>query len=195
MTHPSELEQQLQRELKLPRARGRLVDLARRRAVRGTGTVSIESDRIRQREIGVIQNIEHLRPQLQIQSLADSDPLEKRSVDADQTGAAELTPPRVAKGARNRHLEGPRIVPLIRRPQNHFPVEIRIPVGYIGVTPVACAGIIEANHRRHGEAALSVDDPIPLPAADHLVHPPADAASETLPVAERQLITEVRIQL
>ena len=42
-----------------------------------------------------------------------------------------------------------------------------------------------------GETTLSGDDPVPLPAADQKVLPPAGPASEVLAISERQLIAEV----
>src|SRR2546428_7606179 len=63
-------EQQLQRELDLPRGRCGVCDDPARGAVVG----ALENNLIRVREIGVIQNIEYLRTELQIQAFAHSDP-------------------------------------------------------------------------------------------------------------------------
>src|SRR2546422_4285056 len=62
-------EQQLQRELDLPRGRCGVCDDPARGAVVG----ALENNLIRVREIGVIQNIEYLRTELQIQAFAHSD--------------------------------------------------------------------------------------------------------------------------
>ena len=61
---------ELQRELELPREprRGNLPG-------RLTVVASLENDIVRVNEIGVIENIEGLHPELHIQSLADSKPL------------------------------------------------------------------------------------------------------------------------
>src|SRR5437899_9175578 len=72
-------ELQLQRELDLPRCRGRRCNDPARRAVLG----ALEKNLIRVREVGVIQNIERLGAELQIQSLTDSHPLQQRSVDVE----------------------------------------------------------------------------------------------------------------
>src|SRR2546426_11951771 len=64
-------EQQLQRKLDLPRRRRGGVNDPARGAVLG----ALEENLIRVREIRVIQHIEHLGPELQIQSLTDSHPL------------------------------------------------------------------------------------------------------------------------
>ena len=61
-------EQQLERELDLPRGRGGSCNDSARGAVLG----ALENNLIRVREIRVIQNIERLGPELQIQSLTDS---------------------------------------------------------------------------------------------------------------------------
>jgi hypothetical protein len=48
---------------------------------------SLENDRIRVKEIGVIENIEGLHPELHIHSLGDAKLLEHRSVDVNQARA------------------------------------------------------------------------------------------------------------
>jgi hypothetical protein len=68
-------------------------------------------------------------------------------------------------------------------------LEVRIPVRCVGYIGVACPGIIKANHRREGEAALRGDDAVPLPAADQQVLESAG------PAPERQLIAEARTEL
>src|SRR5437660_9704705 len=72
-------ELQLERELDLPRVRGGRCNDRARGAVLG----ALEENLIRVREIGVIQNIEHLGPELQIQSLTDSHPLQQGRVDVE----------------------------------------------------------------------------------------------------------------
>ena len=64
----AESKQELQRELDLPRGRGGICNDPTRRAV----GVAQENDFVREREIGVIENIERLGSELQIQSLTDS---------------------------------------------------------------------------------------------------------------------------
>ena len=76
---------ELHRDLDLPRSPDRRGKDPRRGAVATAG----ESDWIRVREIGVIEKVEGLCPELQIQSLIDSDLLEEGSVDVDQVRAAE----------------------------------------------------------------------------------------------------------
>src|SRR5438093_8854988 len=88
-------ELQLQRELDLPRGRGGSVNDAARGAVLG----ALEENLIRVREIGVIQNIEHLGPELQIQSLTESHPLQQRRVDVEQARTTERTASHVSEGA------------------------------------------------------------------------------------------------
>src|SRR5437868_1734668 len=72
---------QLQRKLKLARGPVRLSNHARR----GADSTAIENDLIRVREIGVIENVESLRPELQRQCLGDGELLEQRRVEVDQT--------------------------------------------------------------------------------------------------------------
>ena len=72
---PQNSEQQLQRELDLPRGGGRLRNLAGRTAIAVVGAVALENDLIRQSEIGVIENIKRFRPELQCHALPDGDPL------------------------------------------------------------------------------------------------------------------------
>src|SRR5256885_11794399 len=48
---------------------------------------------------------------------------------------------------------------------------------------------------RDGKPALSSNDPIPLPAPNQAVYPPAGAAAKVLPGPERQLIAEIRVEL
>src|SRR5437879_6007056 len=105
-------EQEFQSELNLPRERGRAGNLPRRGAVVGAG----ENNFARIREIGVIEKIEDLRPELQLPSLGDSDVLEQRSVNVSEVGATERTARHVPEGPLKRQLEGMRIEPLIRAP-------------------------------------------------------------------------------
>src|SRR5713226_5050842 len=123
-------EQELQRELDLPRGRGRGPNGARRGADFGAR----EDDLDWVLEIGVIEKIEDLRPELQIQSLADSDLLEQRSVHVNQTRATERSARHVPEGSLSRQQEGPRIEPLIRVLQNHRSFEVGVPVGCGGNT-------------------------------------------------------------
>ena len=69
------LKHELQRELELSRGRRR-GHLARRGIVGVAGAIASKNDRIRVEEVGVIQNIERFRPELLIESLADSELLE-----------------------------------------------------------------------------------------------------------------------
>src|SRR5207244_6477137 len=97
--------------------------------------------------------------------------------------------------ARRRRREGTGIEPVVYFAQYHRPFKVRIQVGYVDGSSVAGAGIIEPNQRREGETALSVEDPIPLPAPDQIVHPTAGVTAKALAVPERQLIAEVGIEL
>src|SRR5262249_13008083 len=109
-------EQQLQRELDLPRGCGRICNLAGRLAIAVAGAVALENHLIREREIGVIENIERFRAELQRHALPHGDPLEQGSVDVKQARAAERTAPHVSEGASNRHLEGTGIEPVVHCP-------------------------------------------------------------------------------
>src|SRR5439155_15351649 len=80
-------------------------------------------------------------------------------------------------------------------PQNHQLLEVQITVRYVGMTRVPTTRSIGARQRREGESARNPEAPIPLPAADQLVHDTDGAASEALPVPKRQLITGVRVEL
>jgi len=187
---PATLKHQLQGKLELPRGRRRR-NLPGRVAIGVFGAVANKNDRIRVEEIRVIEEIERLRPELQVKSLVDTELLEKRSVGVDQTGSPDRPARDVPKGSGNRQDEGLRIEPMIHGPQNRVPVKGRIPTGHVGDIGIASSGIVEANHRRLGEATLSGDDPVPLPAADQKVLPPGGPASEVLAISERQLIAEV----
>src|SRR5262249_54280166 len=191
----SMLEHQPQRELDLPRGRGRRRNLAGRVANAVVGAVALPNDPIRVREIRMIENIEHFRAELQIHAFPDGNPLEQGRVDVKQARATERTPSRVAVGARSRHREGTGIEPAVHSARNYLPLKVWIQVGYVDGSSVAAAGIIEADQRRKGEAALSVEDPIPLPAPNQMVHPAGCATAKVLPVSERQLIAEVRVEL
>src|SRR6266487_2146323 len=107
----------------------------------------------------------------------------------------KFKPSRIAEGAGGRHREGAGIEPVVHSTRNYVPLKVRIQVGYVDGSSVAAAGIIEADQRRKGEAALSVEDPIPLPAPNQMVHPAGGATGKALPVSERQLIAEVRVEL
>ena len=77
-------EYEFQPELDLPRGRGCLRNHARRRA----NLSAVENDLSGMREIGVIQNVEDLGPELQIQSLTYGELLEQRRVEVDQARTA-----------------------------------------------------------------------------------------------------------
>src|SRR5439155_13027203 len=122
------LKQQLQRKLDLPRGRGRSCN----DRARGAVFAALEKNLVRVREIGVIHNIEHLGPELQIQSLTDSHPLQQRRVDVEQTRTTQRTASHVSEGPLERQHEGVAVEPLIGFPQNQLPLKVRIPVRYFG---------------------------------------------------------------
>src|SRR5262249_12605157 len=74
-------------------------------------------------------------------------------------------------------------------------MEIGIPVGRIRLIGVASPRSIGPPQRREWKPALPIDDPVPLPAADQFVQHSGRTASEALPAAKWQLITEVGIEL
>src|SRR5438093_3001053 len=113
----------------------------------------------------------------------------------NRPGPRKRTAPHVPEGPLQRQREGSRIEPLIGSSQNHLPLEVRIPVGYVGITGVTGTRSIGASQRREGESARNPDAPIPLPAADQLVDDPSGAASEALPIPKRQHIAVVRAEL
>src|SRR5207247_9206571 len=57
------------------------------------------------------------------------------------------------------------------------------------------SGGVGANQRREGESALPIQDSIPLPASDQLVHKAGGAARESLSVSKGQLIAVARVEL
>src|SRR3989442_15152393 len=57
-------------------------------------------------KVRVIQNVEDLRPELQIQSLFQGNPFEQRSIHVEHARSAELTAPCVTEGSSQRHQEG-----------------------------------------------------------------------------------------
>src|SRR2546428_6524686 len=109
-------EQELQRELDLPRGCGRIGNLAGRLAIAVVRGAALEDDPIRVREIRVIENIERFRAELQRLALPDGDPLEERRVDVEQTRAAERAAPCVPEGSGSRHREGTGIKPVVHSP-------------------------------------------------------------------------------
>src|SRR5437867_594030 len=143
----------------------------------------------------MIENIERFRAELQTRAFPDGDPFEQRRVDVKQARAEERTASRVPEGAGGRHREGAGIEPVVHSAQNYLPLKVRIQVGYVDGSSVAATRIIEADQRREGKTALSADDAIPLPAPNQTVHPAGGVTAKALPVSERQLITEVGIEL
>src|SRR5262249_29610055 len=69
--------------------------------------------------------------------------------------------------------------------KNYLSCEIGIYKWNVGNPRIAISALIDANHRRHGEAALRVEDAIQLPVADQLVHESGGAAPESAAVSER----------
>src|SRR5437870_2292552 len=113
---PQNSEQQLQRELDLPRGGGCVCNLAGRLAVTIVSAVAQEDHLIRESEIHVIQNIERFRAELQRHALPDGDPLKQGRVEVEQARAAEGTAPRVPEGAGKRHRESTGIKPVVHAP-------------------------------------------------------------------------------
>ena len=143
----------------------------------------------------MIENIESFSAELQIQCLTNFYLLEQRSVERHQARATEGSARHVPESPWGRHHESPRIEPLIRFPQNHGTLEVRIPVRYVGLIGVAGPGNIGTRQRREWESALSVDDSIPLPAADQMIDNSTGAVSKALPVPKRHLIAEISVEL
>src|SRR5439155_14369044 len=79
--------------------------------------------------------------------------------------------------------------------QNHVPLEVGIPVGYVGIAAVPVPGPVGANERRYREAASRAKDSVTLPAANQLLHPAGGSTAERLAVPEWQLIAEVAVEL
>src|SRR5215467_11888120 len=125
---PKSSKHQLQRELDLPRRRGRTGNLADGIAIAVVVAVALEHNEIRVSEIRAIQNIERFRAELQRHALPDGNSLKQGRVDVEQARAAERTASHVAEGAGNRHRESFRIEPLFWSPQDHRSLEVRIPV-------------------------------------------------------------------
>src|SRR5207247_6201238 len=130
---PTSLEDQLQRELELTREGGRRQKLA----TRGTVFGSLEKNLVRVREIGAIENIEHLGPERQLQCLTDCHVLEQRRVDIEQARTTQRSARHVSKGSLERQHEGFRIEPFIGSTHDHRPLKVRIPVRYVGITGIA----------------------------------------------------------
>src|SRR2546426_9061571 len=86
------------------------------RARRWADSSARKNDLVRGREIGVIENIEGLRTELQIQFLVDGELLEQRCVEVDQPRTSQRSARHVPESPGSRHQEGPRIEPLIRFP-------------------------------------------------------------------------------
>src|SRR5205809_7887593 len=57
-------------------------------------------------KVRVIQNVEDLRPELQIQSLFQRNPFEQRSIHVEHAWSAELASPRAPEGSGQRHRKG-----------------------------------------------------------------------------------------
>src|SRR5438093_4041660 len=180
-------KQELQRELDLTRRCRRAVNGPDRGAVLGAR----ENHLIRVCEIGVIENIERLSAELHIQSFTDSDPLQERRVHVEHARATQRPASHVPEGTLGRQDKGSRIEESIGCSQNHRPLEVGIPVRYVGITGIASPGSIGTSQRREGESASKPDACVPLPAADQLVYDASGAASEALPVPKRQLIAGV----
>jgi len=198
-------EQELERELNLPRGGGRRGDhslwgadaacgasepIRARRAI-----VASEHNRIGVREIGLIENVEELGPKLQGPLLADLELLEKWGVHVDQPRASECSARNIAERPGKRDQERVGVEPLIGFSQYYRPAKVRIPIGDVDGIGVARARNIGANQRCEWEAALSRNDPVPLPSADQLIRHSSGAACEALPAPKRQLIAEVAIEL
>src|SRR5712692_8364902 len=98
-------KQELQRELELPRGPIHLRDETRR----GADVGAIENDLSGVREIGVIENIEGFRPELQKQFLVDLELLEQRGVDVNQAWTPQRPARNVPESPLSRYQKGMRI--------------------------------------------------------------------------------------
>src|SRR5262249_29470255 len=118
-----------------------------------------------------------------------------RRIDIEQARSAKRAASNVPEGPLGGQHKSSRIEESIGCSQNHRPLEIRIPVRYVGVTGVASSGNIGAGQRCEGEPARNPGTGVRLPAADQLVYNASRAASEVLPIPERQLIAGKRVEL
>src|SRR5437867_8117767 len=152
-------------------------------------------------KVRVIQNVEDLRPELQIQSLFQRNPFEERRIYVEVARSPELAAPDVSEGSGHRQQEGVGIVVEaglleLLYSQNRVSFEVGIQAWSIGkAAGVPRTGPIRADLRRNRKAAIGYKDAVPLPTADQLVHPTRSSAAERLAVSERQLIAEVGAEL
>src|SRR5262249_38756477 len=143
----SSSEYELEPKLNLPRR----VD--RRRDAPGTSqilTSAIEYLTRRQVKVGVIENVEELRPKFSSQALADACCLVQREVNICKPGPAKNVPARVPEVTRRRQLEGCWVeVPVgivVNRNLRYSGFQIRSIRG----TGVAASGTIETGGRGEG---------------------------------------------
>src|SRR5438445_5500878 len=185
------LEHQLQRHLKLARSRCR----AGNDPSRGTNAGACENSNGWLPKVGAIEDIEGLRPELQIPSLVDGDLLEHRHVQLDQVGSQKLVATRIPKRPGSREQEGVGIEPLVGSPQNNRTAEGRVPVGHIRISDIAVSRAIRAHRRREAQTRLGRHYTIPLPAANQLIHRSAGRPAPVFAPSERQLIANVAVEL
>ena len=122
----------------------------------------------------MIEDVESLCPELHVNLFADRNPLEQRCIQVHVSWARKRAARHITEGPGRWRYEGIGIEIAARfleavHSQNHFPREVGIPEGHVGIAGVSSSRLVDANQRRHGEAALCVEDCIPLPAADQLV--------------------------
>src|SRR5439155_4439786 len=131
--------------------------------------------------------------------------LQERRVDIEQARPAQRSASHVPESPLSRQLESKGIEPAVRSARlvatglrvgvrGVWIANGRIPVRYVGITGTARSGRIGAGQRREGESAGNPEARIPLPTADQFVHDTSGAASEALPIAERQLIAGVPVE-
>ena len=134
----SELEPQRELNLAAVSGRNRIGNGPCRRA---DVIAARENNQIGMTKVRVIERVEDLRPKLQIQSLFQRNPFEQRSIYVPHARSSKLVAPHVPKGSGRRRKEGVRIeisAGLLEpvHTQNHFALEVGIPVGHVGIAAV-----------------------------------------------------------
>src|SRR5947199_1169900 len=151
-------------------------------------------------EVRVVEDIESLCPELQTHFFAYRNPLEEGHVQVPESRSREPAARDVAEGTCCRQQESIGIEISAGRleaihAQNRVSFEVGIDEGYIRKAAIAVSSLIETYDRGHREAALRIENAVPLPAADQLVDQSCSTRANRFAIAERQRVAGVGIEL
>lgn len=142
-------------------------------------------------EIGVVEGVEELGPELKRRALTEMEGLEQRTIQLQQAWSRENVPAGIAERTSRWEKEGGWIEPLGWGALDQGAGETRFQGDPVRVSRVAVGGLIESHQRREGKTGLSDDDGVELPPAKNRIRDAPGASENGLAVPDGQLVAEI----